>query len=158
MNAKVYLETTIISYLAARPTKDVVVAAHQQLTHKWWTTRRHSFALFVSDIVRDEANRGDRDAASRRSRFLAGIEVLDTTNGAQALTIELLRSGALPEKAGADAAHIALAAVNDMDYLLTWNCTHINNAIMKPRIQSICAKLDLRCPEICTPEELMEEP
>lgn len=155
MKPTVYLETTIISYLTGRISRDLVVAAQQQVTRDWWELRRDAFALRVSDIVLDEAGEGDRDASRRRLEAVAGIESLEANAQAEALTLALLKGRALPAEAGADAAHVAIAAVHNIQYLLTWNCRHIHNAEMLPVVQLVCQASGWRCPIICTPQELM---
>lgn len=156
MKPKIYLETTIISYLAARPSRDLVVAAHQQITQEWWQTRRAEFDLFVSQIVVQESSAGDKDAAERRLAILEGIPVLEQSEEATALAQELVNQMALPEKEVVDALQIAIAVVSGMDYLLTWNCTHIANATLRNRIESVCRSNGYEPPVICTPEELEE--
>lgn len=154
----VYIETSVISYLAAHPSRDLLAAAHQQVTREWWAARRERFEVFVSALVVEECTGGDRDAASRRLEILGDIPVLETVKEALELAEALIAEGALPPVAQDDAAHIALAAVHNMDYLLTWNCRHIDNAETKPLVRSVCAAKGYVCPEICTPEELMEGP
>jgi predicted nucleic acid-binding protein len=153
----VYVETSIISYLAAQPSRDLVTAAHQQITHDWWQRRRAVFDLFVSQLVIDEAAAGDPDAAARRSALIAGFPLLDVTHTVTAFAAFLSREIALPSRAGADALHIAIATVHGMDYLLTWNCTHIANAELRRLVERACKKRGYMVPVMCTPEELMEE-
>ena len=153
MNASVYVETSVISYLSAQPSRDLVIAAHQQLTRQWWKGRR-SYRLFVSQIVRDEAAVGDPTARARRLRVVHGIPALAVGDEATRLAGELIRRGALPKKATIDAFHIGIAAAHQIDYLLTWNCKHIANATMRGTIEAICRSADLTPPIICTPEEL----
>lgn len=155
MRAKVYVETTIISYLAALPSRDIVLAAHQQLTREWWD-RRDRFELFVSQAVVDEAVRGDAAAAARRMALLAGIPLLALGGEVDEFANRLLRGNVVPGKATVDAIHIAVAAVNRVDYLVTWNCTHIANAAIRGKIEQTCRGAGLEAPIICTPEELME--
>ena len=152
---KLYLETTIPSYLTAWPSWNAVIAGHQQTTREWWATSHERFALHVSQFVLDEAGAGDPEAARLRLESLRDVPELPATESALALAIALLAEGAVPEKARTDAAHIAVAAVHGMDFLVTWNCSHIANAEMKPRIREVCARHGWRCPEICTPEQLM---
>lgn len=154
---RVYLETTIPSYLAAWPSRDLVMAAHQQTTREWWDSRRQDFDLFVSQFVIDEASAGDADAAGRRLEALADVPLLDPTEDAYVLAHELMRRVPLPAKAGADSLHIAIATVNGMDYLLTWNCTHIANAALRSSIETVCRDCGYQPPVICTPEELLKE-
>lgn len=154
--SSIYVETSIVSYLTARPNRDLVRAAHQEVTNEWWTTR-DVFELFISQLVLDEAAAGDAAAAARRIEALRDLSVLELTAEVTALGRHLLRGAALPTKAAADALHIAFAAVHGIDYLLTWNCTHIANATMRPRIEAICRANGFEPPVICTPLELMEE-
>jgi hypothetical protein len=156
MKPKVYIETTIPSYLAARTSRDLVIAGNQELTHEWWAEQRASFELYISQFVLDEAGIGDAGAARRRLEILADIQELKITDEAGVLTEKLLKEGGVPRKAATDAAHIAVAAVNGMDFLLTWNCKHIANARMLKKIYSICANEGYTCPLVCTPAELME--
>ena len=153
---RVYVETTILSYLTALPSRDLVRAAHQQVTVEWWA-KRDDFSLFISEAVLAEARRGDPAAAARRLDAAGGLDVLAAVREAQCLASELLRAAALPAKAAIDAVHVALATVHGMDFLLTWNCAHIANAIMRPRIESVCEANGFRAPVICTPEELVEQ-
>jgi predicted nucleic acid-binding protein len=152
---KVYLETSVISYLVSRPSRDLVVAAHQQITRQWWEECRESFQLYVSQMVIQEAGSGDPAAAQRRLGELVAIPLLGLTDEAQALARELIENGALPRQAVEDALHIALATVHGMDYLLTWNCRHIANARMREAVVSVCMMRGYEPPVICTPEELM---
>lgn len=155
MKPKVYLETTVVSYLAASPSRDVVVAGHQQITHDWWA-RRDRFDLYVSAAVVDEAQRGDGAVVKRRMALLNGIPVLDLNIDVHQLAARLISEHAVPHKALVDAVHIAAAAVNAINYLLTWNCRHIANAAVRGKIERACRAVGLNPPVICTPEELME--
>ena len=153
----VYVETSIISYLAARPTNDIRAAAHQNATLEWWSSRKSQFTLYVSEFVTAEASEGNVEAAERRLAAIADLPLLQVTPEVMALAAKLLHIGALPAKAYVDASHIALAAVHGMDYLLTWNCKHIANAVMRPKIEAVCIVEGYAPPVICTPEELMSE-
>jgi predicted nucleic acid-binding protein len=153
---RVYVETSVFSYLAARPSRDLLVAGHQQVTREWWDLR-HRFELFASDAVIEEAARGDEQAATLRLSLIEGVSILDPLPTAQELAKGFLSSLALPRKAAIDAVHIALAAVHGVDFLLTWNCTHIANAALRPRIEALCWEAGHRPPIICTPLELLEE-
>ncbi len=133
------------------------MAANQEATRKWWDESRVTFELFVSELVIGEMSVGDPDAVKRRLAAVENIPELALTNQAEELAAKLLEGAALPQKAKADALHIAIATVHGMDYLLTWNCTHIANAIMRPRIESICRSAGYEPPVICTPPELVEE-
>jgi len=153
----VYLETTLISYLASRPSRDLLVAAHQQTTHEWWANRRQGFECYVSQVVIDEASSGDPEEAKRRMQLIEDLPALEVTHETESLARAILASGAIPPRAVRDAAHAAVAAVNDMDYLLTWNCKHLANAQIIRRLSIVCNRLGYNMPVICTPEELMGE-
>lgn len=157
MVKKVYIETTIISYLTAKPSKNILAAAWQELTRKWWAHRRTHFDLFTSELVLFEAHKGDAEAARQRLNALEGIPILTTTDSAVELARRMINEGPLPEKAIDDALHIAFSAVHRIDYLMTWNFKHIDNAEMKPSIRELCRLHSHYCPEICTPQELMGE-
>jgi len=154
--ARVYLETTIISYLTARPSRNLRVVAHQEITADWWIRRRMSFELYVSRLVVEEAAAGDPEAAARRLATLHGIPRLEVTESASDQATSLVAHAAIPLEATEDALHVAVAAAHGMDYLLTWNCRHIANAAMRNRIADICAAGGFEAPVICTPEELLE--
>jgi len=152
----VYLETTIPSYLTARPSRDLVVAANQSLTREWWNDRRHKFDLFISQLVLDESAGGDAGAAKKRLKLLVGYQQLDITEPCMRLGRAILSGAKMPATAATDALHVAIAAVHQMTYLLTWNCAHIANASMRTGIESVCEAAGFRPPVICTPLELME--
>jgi predicted nucleic acid-binding protein len=151
----VYLETTFISYLVARPSRDLIVAGHQQATHEWWDKRRSEFENCVSQVVIDEASAGDPTEVQKRLAIIGGLPVLEITEDAESLAQAIMAGGILPPHAVRDAAHVAVAAVHAIDYLLTWNCKHLANAQIARRIALVCEKLGHRMPIICTPEELM---
>ena len=155
MKRRVYLETTIPSYLTALPSHDLILAAHQRITRDWWD-RRDRFELYVSDLVIREAGAGGEKAAARRLQAVEEASVLPLSAQATAVARALVEEGPLPEKAAVDALHIGIAVTNGMDYLLTWNCTHIANAAMRSRIEAVCRSRGYEPPVICTPEELME--
>jgi len=156
MKPKVYLETTIVSYLTARPSRDLITAAHQQITQQWWETQRARFDLFVAPPVMQEAQAGDPEAAARRVAALHGIPLLALSAEAAGLAQGLIEQGPLPDSAVVDALHIAIATVNGIHYLLTWNCTHIANAAIRSDIEDVCRARGYEPPVICTPEELLE--
>ena len=157
MMKTVYIETTIVSYLTARPARDLMAAAWQNATSRWWDTQRQRFELFTSQLVLDESNEGHPEAARRRLGVLSEIPQLSMPDPVTALALALLTEGALPQAATDDAFHVAVCAYHGVDYLLTWNCRHIDNAEMKPLMRSVCAVHGYTCPEICTPLELMGE-
>lgn len=155
MASSVYIETTIPSYLTAWRSPELVMAAKQQTTRQWWDERRELFELFISDAVLLEASAGDPDAVIRRLGVLDGIPVLNPLPEADEIALSLIDRLALPDRALIDAAHIAISVVHGMDYLLTWNCTHIANASFQPVIHDVCDIFGFSMPVICTPDQLM---
>jgi hypothetical protein len=153
MKSLVCVETTIPSYLTAWPRRNLVRAAHQQVTREWWANRG-AFELYVSRLVVHECDAGDPQAAAEPLAVLAGVPLLEATPEAAALAEALVREVPLPDCAAADALHIAIAAVHGMNYLLTWNCTHIANVTLRPRIEAVCRASGYEPPLVCTPEEL----
>jgi len=151
----VYIETSIFSYLTARPSSDLLAAAWQKITMDWWDNQRQRFELLASDLVVEEAGRGDVTAAGRRLEALSGIPLLAITDEVLAFSKTLIQAGAIPREAVGDSIHIALSAVHGVDYLLTWNYRHIDNAEKKPLVRSVCLTAGYGYPEICTPQELM---
>ncbi|MBI4726385.1 type II toxin-antitoxin system VapC family toxin [candidate division TA06 bacterium] len=152
----VYIETSIISYLAAKPSRDLLTAGCQQITAQWWKNKRNEYDLFISELVIAEARAGLPDEAAKRLELLRGISELKITGDVRQIAATLVAQGALPGKAQADALHIATAAVHGIDYLLTWNCRHIDNPATKPLVRRVCSTEGYLCPEICTPIEIME--
>lgn len=157
MTRPLYLETTVVSYLTARPSGDLVVAGHQLITRRWWEAHRSDFELYVSEAVVEECAAGDTDAAARRLALLAGIPVLDPTAEANEIAKHLIAAGIVPPRAVVDAMHLGIAAAHGMEYLLTWNCTHIANATLRRRMEAVCRTIGREMPVICTPEELLED-
>lgn len=157
MKAKVYIETSVISYLTARPSNDIRATANQNVTIEWWEMQRHNFDLFISEFVIAEASLGDPEAVKRRVAVIADIMELQASDEVRVLGQELIRRNALPANAEIDAFHVAIATVNGIEYMLTWNCTHIANAHTRPKIEATCRALGYEPPIICTPQELTEE-
>lgn len=155
MSAPTYLDSNVISYLTARPSRDVLTLGHQQVTREWWESQRHAFDLHVSELVLFEIGRGDMAAAESRLAFVRDLPILRITPEARSLADEIFRATTLPDKAAADALHIALAAVNGMDFLLTWNCTHIANGVVLKIVNAVCRGSGYEPPIVCTPEELL---
>jgi hypothetical protein len=151
----VYIESSILGYLTGRPTNNLRAAAWQELTFIWWQTQKPHFNLVTSPLVIAEIGRGDASAAQRRLDAIKDIPQLEMTDEITRLTTVFLKEGALPEKATDDAMHVAFAVYHQVDYLLTWNCRHIDNAEKKPIIRRVCEANGYACPEICTPIELM---
>lgn len=157
MKPKVYLETSIISYLAARPSSNVIIAGHQLTTFDWWNKERENFNLLVSDLVLVEAGRGDMVMVKARLNLAQSLKSLAITEEAIELAEKIMECGILPAKAAADASHIAIATVHGIDYLLTWNCKHIANAKIFPKVYEICENNGYKPSLICTPNELLGE-
>lgn len=155
MKPTVYIETTIPSYLVARPSPFVVVAGEQELTREWWNGRAKDFQLFVSQLVVSEASRGDAALAAQRLAIINGIPELDLDEGVDALAERINQAQIIPEKASADILHVAVAARHGMDFLMTWNCRHIANAQLTRKLNEVVTDAGYRMPVICTPLELM---
>lgn len=145
-----YVETSVVSYLKAKQPRDVIVTAYQEVTREWWSIALAAFELVASELVKTEAGAGDERAARARLKVLESVKLLDTTEDAEDLTWRLLH------QAAADAAHIAIAVSNGVDYLVTWNFRHLANAAMRSRIEQVCRESGYEPPVICTPNELME--
>ena len=153
---KVYIETSIPSYLTARESGDVRATANRNTTVEWRKTQRPHFELYISEFVVVEASLGDPQAAQKRLAAIEDIPELDVNDETRSLGQALVAEGPIPPRAQLDAYHIAVATVNGMDYLLTWNCVHIANAVMRVGIESVCRRYGYEPPIICTPQELME--
>jgi len=152
---RLYLESSIVSYLAALPSRDLIKAARQQITHEWWAARRHDFEIFVSEVVIEEISQGDSDAVLRRLEAITGIPVLNVTEAAEDLAGFIVDRGGLPAKAIQDALHLGVAAVHGVDYLLTWNCRHLANAELMGEMSALLVEKGFRPPVVCTPDELL---
>lgn len=146
----------MVSYLVGWLSRDsALVAANQELTREWWAKRRHDFELFASTVVVDEVSKGVRELADQRQRHLHEVTLLEVTLEARRLANRLVREAGIPTKAEIDALHIAIAAVHGVTYLVSWNCTHIVNAITLPRVYEICRVSGYEPPFVCTPQELL---
>ena len=156
MKPKVYIETSVISYLTARPSRDILVAANQQVTQEWRLDRREKFELYVSQLVEQEISSGDTDAISKRKQTLTDCSFLDISPEAVEFANKLIEQNAIPKQAAEDALHIAVATVSGMDYLLTWNFKHIANAARRVNVELVCRLNGYEPPVICSPMELME--
>ena len=151
-----YLETSVVSYLVGRLNRDVIVLGNQELTRELWATSRNDFEFFISEVVLGEIGLGDSDLAQQRLRIAADLPLLAVTEQAERLAPLLLRTAGLAENAATDALHMAVAAIHGMDYLLSWNCTHIANATIRRAIEKQCRVSGFEPPVICTPQELAE--
>jgi hypothetical protein len=156
MKPRVYIETSIPSYLTARQSNDLRAMANQNTTIEWWENRKPEFDIYISEFVVAESSQGDPEAAARRLDAIENIPELNVTEDVRQLTRALVTEGPIPEGSEIDAYHIAVAAVNGMDYLLTWNCVHIANATIRPKVETVCRNHGFEPPIICTPQELME--
>jgi hypothetical protein len=152
----VYIETSIVSYLRMRTASNVVAAARQLLTRQWWDHEREKYRLVISQYVLDEAAKGNPTLAAERLKHLDGIPMLAIESGVRDIADSILLSAVLPVKAEFDALHVAVAAYHGVDYLLTWNCTHIANARTLPKIQKVLSKIGYPSPTVCTPEEMVD--
>jgi hypothetical protein len=155
MAQTVYIETTIVSYLTAWPSRDLVRAAQQQITRDWWKVRRPLFELFCSQLVEIEASAGDPQAAQDRLVVVRQLPILGITPMALKLGDALISEMAPPSVALSDAQHVGIAAMQGIDFLLTWNCGHLANAVLRARIESVCEAFGVKAPIICTPNSLM---
>jgi predicted nucleic acid-binding protein len=153
---KLYIETTIPSYLTARPSDDAIRRGMQVATRRWWDERRSGFELFVSELVEIEAARGEAKMAAERLEAIGVLPRLPLTESARELAAAILDTGLLPPSAAADATHIAVSAVHGMEILLTWNCTHIHNIAITRRIERVCSRAGFSLPMICTPLDLLQ--
>ena len=156
MKATVYIESTIVSYLVAKPSRDLIVAAHQQLTTEWWDLIRLQVDCFVSPFVIQEISAGDKEAANKRIGLIKDIPVLELNQEIQKLAQTYFDSLDIPEKARLDASHLATAVWHEIDYMLSWNCKHIVSGRVKMTLEKINSELNIKTPVLCTPEELMK--
>lgn len=154
MKRKIYVETSVISYLTARPSQSIIGAAHQQISLAWWE-RREEYELFVSQSVWQECAAGDPVAAKKRLAALEGIAVLAITQDMIRLAESLILQTIIPAKAIEDALHIAVSTMHHVDFLVTWNCRHIANPVIQEKIAVHLEHHSLFLPIICTPEELL---
>jgi len=157
MNETVYIETSIVGYLTARPSNNLILMANLEATRQWWDTRRAQFTLYISQVVLDEVARGDAEMATKRLEILRDFPLLKVSEAVQNLAVQFLAKSNLPPKAADDALHIAAATVYGLDYLLTWNCRHIANAQIQKKLSQISLDAGYELPTICTPYELMGE-
>jgi predicted nucleic acid-binding protein len=151
----IYLETTIVGHLVGRIRRDPLIAARQQVTRDWWRDEASKYTVLISQLVLDECSDGDPDAAAERLEAVKNLDLLDVSDEVDALAVALIAGNAVPASEPRDAFHIAISAVNGINYLLTWNFKHIANASLRGRIEQVCRDFGFDPPVICTPEELM---
>lgn len=154
MKQTVYVETSVLSYLAARSSRNKIVSAHQTVTKEWWKTESGKYELYVSEIVLREAGKGDAHAARKRLEYAAVCDILPMRDEVLHVAENFLKQSSLPKKAAEDALHIAVATVHHVDYLLRWNCTHIANAAIQKELSKIAIRSGHELPILCTPLEL----
>ena len=150
-----YIETTIVSYLVARPSRDLVLSAHQQVTREWWENERVHYHCIASEEVAREAMLGDTGMAQARIKVLADVQIVGITAEVEAMAATFMSTGALPPTMRPDATHLAAATLSGADYLLTWNCRHLANAHVLRRLQKESERRGWQLPGVCTPLELM---
>ena len=155
MKPTLYIETSVISYLASRTSRDLIVAAHQEITREWWEEHRSEFDLCSSEVVIEEASLGDEQTARKRISYLENIALLEVNKEATQLAQLFIEQGPLPSTAVNDALHIAITTVHQKELLLTWNCKHIANPIMQKSLEKICTKNGYEKPTMCTPQDLL---
>jgi hypothetical protein len=156
MQLSIYIETSVIGYLTSKPSRDLIVAAHQQITGDWWENALRHYNAYISSVVLEEISRGDINVAQLRLEKVSSFPVLEVLPEIRNLADTYFSALDIPEKARADSYHLAIASWHGMDFLLSWNCTHIVNGRIKMMIEEINARQGIRTPIICTPEELME--
>jgi hypothetical protein len=152
---KVYIETSVVSYYASRPSRDLVIAARQETTRELWPVLVNRFDRYISILVLMEINKGDLSTVNQRKKAISDIPVLDVTLQSESLAKAIVSEGLIPEQFGEDSLHIALAVVNGMDYLVTWNFRHLNNALTKIHITRFIEKQGYVSPVLCSPDELL---
>ncbi|MFA6291790.1 MAG: type II toxin-antitoxin system VapC family toxin [Victivallales bacterium] len=156
MKEKVYIETSVVSYLCSRQSRDLIVAANQEVTQEWWRDERRRYDLFVSEFVLSEIAAGDKDAALKRQEAIQGIAILIVNEASERLAVEIMRQAKLPGSVADDVAHVSVASVQGMEYLLTWNCAHIANPHWLGKLSRIITACGYSMPAVCTPQALLE--
>ncbi|NEP84404.1 MAG: type II toxin-antitoxin system VapC family toxin [Okeania sp. SIO3C4] len=154
MSKTLYLETSVIGYLTARPSQNLIVAANMTVTREWWDTCRDNFEIYVSETVLNEIAKGDPEMAQKRIEVITNLPFLFANETVTNLTEQFLQQTNLPPKASDDALHIALATVYSLDYLLTWNCRHIANPNIQRKLSEISTNFGYQLPILCTPYQL----
>jgi predicted nucleic acid-binding protein len=155
MKSKVYLESSLVSYLTSKPSRDIIIASRQQVSQAWWETQRSRFSLYISPLVIQEVGAGDPEAVKKRLSIIRHIPLLEINEDTLELAANLLKNKAVPEKSTGDALHLAVTAFHNMDYLLTWNYKHLANAEKRNLIAQAIQGIGYNNPIICTPDELM---
>ncbi len=156
MKESIYIETSVVSYYVSKPSRDIIVLAHQRITSEWWPKAVKRFDVYVSKVVIEEAAAGNKESAEHRLNELKGFPYLELTKEVEEIARIYMEKLSIPKKALRDAAHLAVASVHSIDYLVTWNCVHLANGEIIKKLLKINEKLSIKTPVICTPEELME--
>ncbi len=156
MKESIYIETSVVSYYVSKPSRDIIVLAHQQITSEWWPKAVKRFDVYISEVVVEEAAAGNKESAEQRLNKLKGFPYLELTERVEKVAQIYMEKLSIPKKALRDAAHLAVASVHNIDYLVTWNCVHLANGEIIKKLLKINEKLSIKTPVICTPEELME--
>jgi predicted nucleic acid-binding protein len=157
MRRRLYLETTVVSYLVARPSRDLLIAGHQAATRELWPRLSTVYETFVSALVFAEAGRGDAAQARMRRTAMAPFRMLDVDDESRRLAEKIVAGKGVPEEFPEDALHLAIAALHGMDAIVTWNFAHLNNPFTRLVVRQIVIGEGYRCPEICSPDELLED-
>lgn len=157
MTETIYIETSILGHLTARPSQNVILIANMEITRQWWEDHKHKFDLYISQIVLDEVAQGDQEIANKRLELVKDFPLLNIDQSAKNLALTFLNQSNLPPKASDDALHIAIATIYELDYLLTWNCKHIANAQIQRKLAQISLDFGYKLPILCTPYELIGE-
>ena len=156
LKKRIYLETTVVSYLAAKPSRDIIVAGHQDATRELWPELSAKYETYISALVFEEAKKGDPDQAQIRLAAIRPFPMLDIDDEARLLAEKIVGRRAVPAEYPEDALHIAVAAVNGIEVIITWNFAHLNNPFTRKKVRQIVEGEGFECPEICSPEELLE--
>ncbi|MBN1903015.1 type II toxin-antitoxin system VapC family toxin [Candidatus Sumerlaeota bacterium] len=156
MKKRVYIETTVVSYFTSRDSRDLMIAGHQRVTRDLWENLFNDYDTYISALVYQESGKGDADQAKKRLEAVKTFPMLDVDHESMFLAEKIINGKGIPEEYPEDALHVALAAVNGMDVLITWNFAHLNNPFTRIIIRQIVENAGYICPEICSPEELLE--
>lgn len=156
MKNSIYLETSVVSYYTSRPSRDIIILAHQEITREWWTNAIRIFDIFISEVVVEEISLGDLAIAQKRLDAIKNFPHLELNDKVEKVAGIYMQKLMIPEKSFRDAAHLAIASVHNIDYLVTWNCAHIANGDVIRKLLGINKSMGVHTPIICTPEELME--
>lgn len=156
MKQRIYIETTVVSYLTARPSRDLLVAGHQEATREFWPSLIKVYDTYISALVYEEAARGDSEQAAKRLEAIKPFRMLDIDDDVRRLAEKIVAGKGIPHEYPEDALHIAVAAINGVSVIVTWNFAHLANPFTRMMVRQIVENEGYMCPEICSPEELLE--